>query len=282
MKGMVVQFHSFKGGTGKTMLTTNFAYFLSQMGQKVLLIDADLLAPSYREIITPRDENIVTWSDLLECPEEELEDNLRLAIQPTGLPNFDIIYSPPPQIGKSFLIGKEMSWWADALKVMLTKIKPFLLSKYEMIFLDNQNGISANSSNNIVMSDLGMLVLRPVSYGMTGTTHTFKELYTKLKGFLRDTERKNFLIWNQIPRDFRDNGLNKFADSILDSWDDVFQQIGLKTVARIDFNPTIALRMLELPQKGLLGVFPEIQQVVESICHEIGLMPKNPFDNLIQ
>ncbi|MFX0066338.1 MAG: ParA family protein [Candidatus Hermodarchaeota archaeon] len=273
-KGKVVQLHSFKGGTGKTMLATNFAYFLAHADQKVLLIDADLLAPSYREIIPPKNGNITTWADLLECPEEKLEHTLPLAIHPTFIPNLDIIYSPLPQIGKAFLVGKEMSWWADALKIMLTRIKPFLVSNYNVIFLDNQNGISANSSNNIVMSDMGVLVLRPVSYGMTGTIHTFKELYAKLKGFPAGADRQTFLIWNQVPYDNRNEELNNLAGSIIDRWNSVFEQIGLKTIAHIDFNPTLALQMLEPPSEGILGVFSETQAIIEPICYQMGLVAK--------
>ncbi|MFX0094737.1 MAG: hypothetical protein ACFFBD_23575, partial [Candidatus Hodarchaeota archaeon] len=178
----------------------------------------------------------------------------------------DIIYSPPPQIGKTFLVGKEMNWWGNALKVMLTRIKPFLTTKYDIVLLDNQNGISANSSNNVVMSDIGILVLRPISYGVTGTIHTFKELYTKLKGFPSGTERKTFLIWNQIPRDPGNKELSASADAIIDRWDAVFRQTGLTPIARIDLNPSFALRMLTIPQNSLLGIFPEIQKKLELIC----------------
>lgn len=43
---MIVTFHSYKGGTGKTLLSVNLAIIFAKMGKRVCLLDLDLRAPS--------------------------------------------------------------------------------------------------------------------------------------------------------------------------------------------------------------------------------------------
>lgn len=43
---MIITLHSYKGGTGKTLLSVNLATIFADMGKKVCLLDLDLRAPS--------------------------------------------------------------------------------------------------------------------------------------------------------------------------------------------------------------------------------------------
>ena len=43
---MIVTFHSYKGGTGKTLLSVNLAIIFAKMGKRVCLLDLDLRASS--------------------------------------------------------------------------------------------------------------------------------------------------------------------------------------------------------------------------------------------
>ncbi len=110
--------HSFKGGTGKTVLAINIAHFLAKANTKVLFIDGDLLAPSLEKVIPQKDEESIkkTWPDFLEGTYSDVED----VIYNTDIENMDVIYSPPPEIGKTFLSEKKMNWWVTALRKELT------------------------------------------------------------------------------------------------------------------------------------------------------------------
>lgn len=41
-----IAFHSYKGGTGKTTISANFAASLAKKGYRVCLLDLDVYAPS--------------------------------------------------------------------------------------------------------------------------------------------------------------------------------------------------------------------------------------------
>jgi Mrp family chromosome partitioning ATPase len=45
-KALIIALHSYKGGTGKTLLSVNLATIFARMGKKVGLLDLDLRAPS--------------------------------------------------------------------------------------------------------------------------------------------------------------------------------------------------------------------------------------------
>ncbi|MFQ6130262.1 MAG: ParA family protein, partial [Candidatus Hadarchaeaceae archaeon] len=44
--GAVIAVHSYKGGTGKTLVSMNLASIFSRQGKNVCLVDLDLRAPS--------------------------------------------------------------------------------------------------------------------------------------------------------------------------------------------------------------------------------------------
>jgi len=266
----IILTHSFKGGTGKTVIATNFAYYFMKKGLKTLLIDGDLLAPSLVKIIPPKkkEEEIKTWVDFL-----EEENEIHEVIYPTFYKNLDVIYSPAPEIGKSFLTEKNTSWWVQALKRSLC-IREYWQNDpkfdYDFIIIDNQNGISMNSANNITLSDIGFLILRPVTYGVSGTAHLLREMYATLQDFRK---REDYLIWNQIPR-VADEERNRYVDKLLGDWDDFFRVGGLEPISRIEYSDELSISMLQYKENELLGTSDTLQKEIERICSEINLGQK--------
>ncbi|MHA2339469.1 MAG: ParA family protein [Candidatus Hodarchaeales archaeon] len=251
--------HSFKGGTGKTVLAINIAHYLAKT-TKVLFIDGDLLAPSLEKVIPQKDEESIkkTWPDFLEGTYSDVED----VIYDTPIDNLDVIYSPPPEIGKSFLSEKKMNWWVTALRKELTcRDVWFQDLDYDYVIIDNQNGISMNSANNITTSDCGFLVLRPVTYGVSGTSALIKEMYKTIHGI---RERADYLIWNQIPRS-SNKKQNTKVNELLRSWDEYFKQINVDPIAKIYYNADLSISMLEESNKSMLGVSSYIQKHVKDI-----------------
>src|SRR5512136_2434967 len=55
--GKIIAVHSYKGGTGKTLLSVNLAATLAKQGKNVCLIDLDFRAPSLFAILKAEDSN---------------------------------------------------------------------------------------------------------------------------------------------------------------------------------------------------------------------------------
>ncbi len=252
--------HSFKGGTGKTAIATNFAYYLSQKGYKILLLDGDLTAPSFTKIIPPPVSNPKTWPMYLE---EKYE--LDQVIYNTPFENIDIIYAPNPEIGQNFL-SETQNWWIKALKQqMLARKLWFNEFGYDFVVLDNQNGLSMNAANNYTISDIGFLILRPVTYGISGSANIIREMSATLRP---QWKRMDFLLWNQVPRH---PDLNFIVDELIANWTSYFAEKGIETIAQIDYMPEFSISMLQHQENHLLGVYDPIQEKIASICQTLGL-----------
>ena len=57
--GKIIAVHSYKGGTGKTLLSVNLAVTLAKQGKKVCLFDLDFRAPSLFAVL--KLENPECW-----------------------------------------------------------------------------------------------------------------------------------------------------------------------------------------------------------------------------
>ena len=265
----IILTHSFKGGTGKTVIATNFAYNFCKRGYKTLIIDADLLAPSMEKIfpIIKKDQSdeFRTWTDYLENIYSSLGD----ITYPTAFKNLDIVYSPPPEIGRNFLTEKSSSWWVQALKTCLhDKEEWFDKLGYDFIILDNQNGISMNSANNITISDIGFLVLRPVTYGVSGTAHLLREMYSTIQGLRK--KRSDYLIWNQIPKS-EDENQNNYISEVINEWDNFFLEGGLTPISRIYYDADLSISMLKQANKKILGTSDIMQKEIDKILGSINI-----------
>lgn len=261
----IVLTHSFKGGTGKTVIATNIAYNYSNKNYKTLIIDADLLAPSMEKIfpLEKKYDEFRTWTDYLENNYNDLSE----VIYPTKYKNLDVIYSPPPEIGRNFLTEKSSSWWVQALKTCLhDKEKWFEELGYDFILLDNQNGISMNAANNITISDVGFLVLRPVTYGVSGTEHLLREMYSTIQGLRK--RRSDYLIWNQIPKS-TDEKKNKHIQKVISEWDNFFIEGGLTPISRIHYDADLSISMLQQEKGKLLGTSSTLQKEIDKILRKI-------------
>ena len=51
--GRIVTFHSFQGGTGRSMAVANVGWILAAAGKKVLIVDWDLEAPGLHRFLEP-------------------------------------------------------------------------------------------------------------------------------------------------------------------------------------------------------------------------------------
>ena len=254
----VLTFHSFKGGTGKTLLAINSAVYLAKMGFKTLIIDGDPVAPSLFKLIPPKEENLCTWVDYLEGAVHLVD-----TIHPTPIEDLDVIYSPVPQPQRQIIQESDPNWWTTVFERELAcHTQCFDEFNYNFIILDNQNGIAMNATNNIGISDIVYLVIRPDSYGISGSEHLVRELYSGLKAY---GKLNYYLIWNQIPRS-TDNQRNKAVDDLIRRKSIFFAEKGIETIAMIDYDPDLAISMIaESENRQFQGIFEKFQEKIEII-----------------
>ncbi len=143
--GRVIAIASGKGGTGKTTITANLGIALSKLGQKVLLIDADV-AMANLSLILGMQSSPITLHDVL-LGEAQVQD---------------AIYDGPE--GVRFIpSGLSLDNYKRVDSERLTTIVSELTEQYDYILLDVAAGIEKNVLSALSASQETLLVTMPTS-----------------------------------------------------------------------------------------------------------------------
>ncbi len=259
--------YSTRGGSGKTLISVNLAYwFASKLGKKTVIVDADIEAPSLDRILlskpTKKDFSPEhTWVHYL----DGVTDIENILLE-TEYDNLYLIRSPPPEIGKRFLSNKRQEWWATALKRGIIAQQE-LLNKLgiDWIIIDNQSGISMNSVNHMALADNSLLVLRPANYGVDATFEFLREMISILQATVQT--RQDFFVWNQVPQP-QNNYEEKLLDKFLGEWDDFFIKMGVKPTIRIPYVHSVSIELLG-KNAGIFSHIKEFYEGIELIAKKI-------------
>lgn len=251
--------YSTRGGNGKTISSLFLAIASAKRGIKTVLIDADLEAPSLIHLLDAF-KSKYSWVDYLENPEIELDDLLNSC----RIENLKIIFSPPPKVGKAFLGWQNKSWWKIALKHSLIAKTKLQEKGYEMIIIDNQSGTSYNSLNNLVFSEISIMVLRPASYGLGATEGILKEVFNSLKDM---KERIDYYLWNQVHVVTAEDE-KELLENFINKWDERLNDLGLKRLGKIDYNTKLNLSLL-MENPDLLEQFGLLKENFNSLLDEV-------------
>ncbi|MFX0113681.1 MAG: ParA family protein [Candidatus Hodarchaeota archaeon] len=250
--GLSVTVHSYKGGTGKSIVSANLAQSFSTLG-KTALIDSDCLSPCL-EAFFEKTAGEKTFLDFLEG-NAEIKDIPRK----TEYENLWLLPAPPAKIGKDVL-AKDRQWHSKALQRLLHGIAE-LRKEYAYVIIDNQSGISLLATNNLAASEASLLVLRPVSYGMEGTAFLMGTLYQKLRHLTATTrERKDYVLWNQVP-----SGDTNAVKDALAIWNTKYQEKGLAILPMIPYQDDISLAMLLQRGSGIFASSHPFKRVIQEV-----------------
>lgn len=141
----IVSICSGKGGTGKTFFAANFAYQLSRVGKKVLLIDLDLNFSNLNILLNHASEDVIS---------EFFEQRKSLSeIVSSYDKNLDLIYGDSgredyPRISKEVL---------EYLFISLNRIS----DNYDYIILDTSAGAAELTLYQLIRSDFNIIVTSP-------------------------------------------------------------------------------------------------------------------------
>jgi septum site-determining protein MinD len=193
--GKIIAVHSYKGGTGKTLLTVNLAATFARRGKKVCVLDLDFRAPSLKSIFN------------LDGAEYWLNDYLNGACE---IGKVLIDYTPQCQCSGQMLVGlanpatealrdmssKDRKWEMRALGRLLS-LKNTLLNDMELdyLLLDTSPGLQYSSINAIVSADVVLVISTIDASDIEGTKRMTHELYDLF-------EKKAAILMNKVPIEF--------------------------------------------------------------------------------
>ncbi len=185
-------FHSYKGGTGKTFISTNLAVLYAKKGRNVCLLDFDFRAPSLHSFFNVDRANF-SLNDLLDgrC---EIGASISDATEELSLPGrLYVGLADPSTEGISEIVTRDRKWQMKSLRLINNSLET-LSKKFEVdyVIFDTSPGFQYSSVNAIISSDVAVLVTTPDRGDVEGTSELIKGVYETL-------ERKTGIIINKVP-----------------------------------------------------------------------------------
>lgn len=189
--GKIIAVHSYKGGTGKTLLSVNLAATLAKHGKKVCLLDLDFRAPSLATVlnVTKRDH----WlNDYLNgaCEIDKVLLDMSDRIHDGGK-LFSGLANPATEAIRD-MSSKDRKWEMRALGRLLA-LRNSLLSNgaFDYLIMDTSPGLQYSSINAIVSADLVIVATTFDRSDVDGTRRMLHELYDLF-------EKKTEIILNKV------------------------------------------------------------------------------------
>jgi septum site-determining protein MinD len=187
----IIAVHSYKGGTGKTLLSVNLAATFAKHGKKVCLFDLDFRAPSLATILkVGKSEH---WlNDYLNgtCEIDKVLTDLSDKIHNTG--KLFVGLANPATEAIRDMTAKDRKWEMHALGRLLALRTSLLNDKdFDYLILDTSPGLQYSSINAIVSADLVIVATTFDRSDVDGTKRMLKELYELF-------EKKTEIVLNKV------------------------------------------------------------------------------------
>lgn len=187
----IIAVHSYKGGTGKTLMSVNLAATFAKQGKKVAIFDLDFRAPSLFAVL--KAENAETWfNDYLNntCEINKVLIDLSARIPGTG--KFYASLANPSTEAIRDMSAKDRKWEMRALGRLLS-LRNTLINeqKFDYLIFDTSPGLQYSSINAIVTADFVVVATTGDRSDVNGTKRMLSELYNLF-------EKKTGLVINKV------------------------------------------------------------------------------------
>jgi len=203
-----INIHSYRGGTGKSLIALNLAYQLTSRGNTVLLMETDVRMPSLLEIVGLH-KKINTFNSFYENKCEFNE-----TIYPTDHEISVICCDPKYDLRKkSAIFSGDQNLHLDRL-FRIKKAFRQIRQRYDYCIIDSGPGWGFVQVSNTMFSEIVILVLRSGKNALTGTINMLKDVYEELA----ITTKKYIIIWNQLPN-------SKKIYKYIEKWDRKFKSL---------------------------------------------------------
>jgi MinD-like ATPase involved in chromosome partitioning or flagellar assembly len=189
--GKILAVHSYKGGTGKTLLSINLAATFAEHGKKVCLFDLDFRAPSLATLL--KVEKAEHWlNDYLNgtCEIDKVMIDLSDRVH-NGGKLFVALANPATEAIRD-MSAKDRKWEMRALGRLLALRTSVLSDKaFDYLILDTSPGLQYSSINAIVSADLVLVATTFDRSDVDGTRRMLRELYDLF-------EKKTEVVLNKV------------------------------------------------------------------------------------
>jgi septum site-determining protein MinD len=191
---VIITFHSYKGGTGKTLLSVNLAASLANSGKKTCIIDLDFSAPSLHAVFKNVEPEY--WiNDFFNraCEiDKVLKDCCSNCVEKEKL--FVGLANPSSEAIRD-MSAKDRKWEMEALGRLLT-LRNLFLEKFgfDYVIFDTSPGLQYSSINAVAIADAVFVITTLDRSDKEGTQRMISELYEIF-------EKKAWIILNKMPFD---------------------------------------------------------------------------------
>ena len=191
-KRMIVAVHSYKGGTGKTLISANLATLFAAKGKKTCLLDMDFRAPSLYALFK------------FDQPEYWLNDYMNGACRPgkvlrnvccEGVEKEKLFvgFANPSTEAIREMSAKDRKWEMQALARLLSlRTSLFDGLGFDHVIFDTSPGLQYSSINAVVAADIALVVTTLDESDMEGTLQMLHDLYEHF-------EKKTAVLLNKVP-----------------------------------------------------------------------------------
>jgi len=189
--GKILAVHSYKGGTGKTLLSINLAAAFAKNGRRVCLFDLDFRAPSLATLL--KVEKAEYWlNDYLNgtCEIDKVLVDLSEKVNNKGK-LFVGLASPSTEAIRD-MSSKDRKWEMHALGRLLA-LRDSLLNdqSFDYLIFDTSPGLQYSSINALVAADLVLVATTSDRSDVDGTKRMLRELYDLF-------EKKTEIVLNKV------------------------------------------------------------------------------------
>jgi MinD-like ATPase involved in chromosome partitioning or flagellar assembly len=188
---MIITVHSYKGGTGKTLIAANLAMIYASRGKNVCLLDLDLRAPSLSSTFKNKKQYWINDYLNRACKIDRVLNDCTPNYLKEG--KLFVGVANPSTVAIREITAKDRSWEMEALG-RLFNLKASLIDEmlFDYVILDSSPGLQYSSINAIVAADLVLVVTSIDKSDVQGTQRMIHDLYELF-------EKKTGIIKNKVP-----------------------------------------------------------------------------------